>query len=190
MRFKDMNLRKKLTNQKTVWILSLLLLITITGGVVLAYLHMKTGPVVNTFLPVKPGIDITEEFEDNVKKNVSVKNTGEVEVYARIKLVTYRVNEAGERIGGLATLPDFTPNENWVYHEGFYYYTKPLAPGAVPDQPLLDSITLEANYEDADGGRQVLEVMAECIQSQPEKAVGEAWGVTISEGSVTAYTPG
>ena len=43
---------------------------------------------------------------------------------------------------------------------------------------------------DTDGGKQVIEVMAEAIQSSPAEAVGKSWGVTISEGSVTAYKAG
>ena len=53
---------------------------------------------------------------------------------------------------------------------------------------MINSINLKAKYDDADGGKQVIEVMAEAIQSEPAEAVGEAWGVTISSGSVTAYS--
>ena len=49
-------------------------------------------------------------------------------------------------------------------------------------------MTLMSSYEDADGGKQAIDVMAEAIQSEPEKAVGEAWGVRISQGNVTDYS--
>ena len=49
-------------------------------------------------------------------------------------------------------------------------------------------MTLTASYTDADGGRQSVDVMAEAIQSEPAQAVGQAWGVRISQGSVTAYS--
>ena len=51
-------------------------------------------------------------------------------------------------------------------------------------------MTLTSSYSDADGGHQAIDVMAEAIQSVPAKAVGEAWGVSISKGSVTAYSAG
>ena len=63
-----------------------------------------------------------------------------------------------------------------------------MAPGQTPETNLIDTITLSSSYIDADGGKQVIEVMAEAIQSSPTEAVGTAWGVTISEGSVTAYS--
>ena len=43
------------------------------------------------------------------------------------------------------------------------------------------------DLSDPDGGKQVIEVMAEAIQSEPVQAVGEAWGVSISPDKVTAY---
>lgn len=49
------------------------------------------------------------------------------------------------------------------------------------------AIALTGSYDDADGGKQVIEVMAEAIQSGPADAVGKSWGVSISKGSVTAY---
>lgn len=46
---------------------------------------------------------------------------------------------------------------------------------------------MTGSYTDADGGKQVIEVMAEAIQAEPARAVGEAWGVTITEGNVAPY---
>ena len=67
-------------------------------------------------------------------------------------------------------------------------HTLPVASGQKPAVALINSIDLTGSYNDADGGKQVIEVMAEAIQSGPAKAVGGAWGVTISEGSVVPYT--
>ena len=93
---------------------------------------------------------------------------------------------------GSSWFPTFTPGKNWVKHGDFYYYTLPVAPDRTPAANLIDTITLTGSYNDndADGGKQVIEVMAEAIQSQPETAVGEAWGVKIAPNSVTAYNPG
>ena len=65
-----------------------------------------------------------------------------------------------------------------------------MAPQQQPKEALIGSITLKGSYDDADGGKQVIEVMAEAIQSQPDRAVGQAWGVTITEGKVEPYTAG
>ena len=99
--------------------------------------------------------------------------------------MTYRTNDAGQHIGGTAELPAFTLGENWVEKDGYYYYTLPVAPGKTPAANLADKMTLTASYDDADGGKQALDVMAEAIQSAPEEAVADAWGVKIAQGSVT-----
>ena len=62
----------------------------------------------------------------------------------------------------------------------YYYYTKPVAPTAKPEANLIDSMTLTGSYEDADGGKQAIDVMAEAIQSVPEAAVKAAWGAGFS----------
>ena len=40
-------------------------------------------------------------------------------------------------------------------------------------------------YQDADGGKQVIEVIAEAIQSVPTTVVAEKWGVTVDTDGVT-----
>lgn len=169
-------------------VLSLLVATTVTVGGTVAYLTTNTAPVVNTFEPSHVTCEVTENFNGEIKSNVNVTNTSDIDAYIRVKLVTYRVNDAGQHIGGVAEIPDFTPGEGWVEHGGYYYYTSPVAKNAKPDTDLIGSIKLTAKYDDADGGKQVIEVMAEAIQSEPAEAVGEAWGVKISAGSVTAYS--
>lgn len=169
-------------------LLSLLLVITLALGGTAAYLITRTGPVLNSFQPSQVDCKVKEDFDGTTKSNVNVTNTGDTEAYIRVKLVTYRVNDEGQHIGGTATIPGFTPGVNWVEFNGYYYYTLPVAPGDEPDAALIGSIELTGSYNDADGGKQVIEVMAEAIQSGPAQAVGRSWGVTISQGSVTAYT--
>ena len=173
-------------------VLSVVLLLALAVGGTLAWLSTNTTPVTNTFTPAEVTCEVEEDFDENTgeKTNVNVTNTGNIAVYIRVKLVTYRTNDAGEHIGGKATLPQFTTGKNWVEKDGYYYYTLPVAPGAKPAADLAEKMTLTDSYEDADGGKQALDVMAEAIQSEPEKAVGEAWGVTITPNSVKPYKTG
>lgn len=165
---------------------ALLLALAISGTV--AWLTTKDAPITNTFNPSKVACEVTESFNGTVKSSVNVKNTGDIDAYIRVKLVTYRTNKQGQHIGGTATLPNFTLGANWVKFGDYYYYTLPVEAGKTPATNLTDSMTLTAEYTDVDGGRQAIDVMAEAIQSVPAEAVGQAWGVTISEGSVTAYS--
>ena len=172
--------RHKRRSKKTgMLFLSLLLVIGMVVGSTVAWLSTKSAPITNTFLPSKVACEVTESFNGRtgVKSNVNVKNTGDIDAYIRVKLVTYRVNDEGDHIGGIAKIPDFTPGAGWVENGDYYYYTQPVAPGEQPEISLIDRITLTDSYDDADGGKQVIEVMAEAIQSTPAKAVTEAWGV-------------
>ena len=173
-------------------VLSIVLLLGVAIGGTIAWLSTKTTPVTNTFTPAKVTCEVEEKFDKTTgeKTNVNVKNTGNIDVYIRVKLVTYRTNDTGQHIGGKAELPKFTLGKDWVEHGGYYYYTLPVAPGQQPDTNLAKKMTLKTSYRDADGGKQALDVMAEAIQSAPEKAVGEAWGVQIVPGRVTAYQTG
>lgn len=163
-----------------VLVVSVLALVLAVAGGTLAWLVANSGPVTNTFTPATVSCKVEETFKNNVKSNVNVKNTSNIDAYLRVKLVTYRVNDDGQHIGGTAEIPTFTPGKNWVKHGDFYYYTLPVAPDGTPAANLIDTITLTGSYNDADGGKQVIEVMAEAIQSQPDSAVQQAWGIVPS----------
>ena len=161
-------------------ILSTVLLLALAIGGTVAWLTANTGNVANTFTPSHVACSVTENFDGTTKKNVNVKNTGDTEAYIRVKLVTYRTNDAGQHIGGTATIPSFTLGENWVEFGGYYYYTLPVAAGEKPATNLTETMTLTSSYSDADGGHQAIDVMAEAIQSVPEAAVNAAWGEGFS----------
>lgn len=174
----------------TAMLLATVMLFALAVGGTIAWLIDKDSPLVNTFDPSKVTCEVQEKFDGKVKSDVNVKNTGDIDAFIRVKLVTYRTNDAGQHIGGTAALPQFTLGANWVEYNGYYYYTLPVAPGDKPATKLTDSMTLTESYDDADGGHQSIDVMAEAIQSVPAEAVGQAWGVSIAPGSVTAYSAG
>lgn len=179
--------------KKVMAVLLCLLLLDVIGiGVTMAFLVTQTDGIVNTFTPSKVTTEVTENFDGEIKSNVNVKNNGDTDAYVRVKLVTYRVNDKGEHIGGTATIPEFALGKNWFFKDGFYYYAKSVAAGKSPENPLIgsDGITLQT-YTDADGGKQVIEVMAEAIQALGTNANGEspvelAWGVTKNDDGTIA----
>ena len=176
--------RHKRRSKKTgMLFLSLLLVIGMVVGGTVAWLSTKSAPSTNTFLPSHVSCSVAEEFNGTTKSNVNVTNTGDIDAFIRVKLVTYRVNDEGDHIGGIAKIPDFTPGAGWVENGDYYYYTKPVAPGTKPAAALISSIDLIGSYTDADGGKQAIDVMAEAIQSVPEDAVQAAWGEGFSIGT-------
>lgn len=164
---------------------AVMLIAALAVGGTVAWLATRTDSVRNTFSPSRVSCKATEDFDKNtgVKKDVNVENTGDTDAFIRVKLVTYRTNAQGQHIGGTASLPNFTLGANWVEHDGYYYYTLPVAPGKTPETNLTDSMTLTGSYTDADGGRQAIDVMAEAIQSSPANAVQEAWGFVPGSGN-------
>lgn len=182
-----------------VLVVSVLVLLLAVAGGTLAWLTAQTDGVVNTFTPAQVSCAVTEEFKGETKKNVNVENTSDIPAYIRVKLVTYRVNAQNQHIGGTAEIPEFTPGKGWVKYGEYYYYTLPVAPkgpGALdnwPKTPLIGETGIELvnSYNDADGGKQVVEVMAEAIQSVPDKAVKDAWGSDFkinADGSLNVLT--
>lgn len=182
--------RPRRRGRATAMLLATVMLFALAVGGTIAWLIDKDSPLVNTFDPSKVTCEVQEKFDGKVKSDVNVKNTGDIDAFIRVKLVTYRTNDAGQHIGGTAALPQFTLGANWVEYNGYYYYTLPVAPGDKPATKLTDSMTLTESYDDADGGHQSIDIMAEAIQSVPAEAVGQAWGVSIAPGSVTAYSAG
>jgi len=182
--------KRQRRSRANVLLLSLLFVAVFAIGGTLAYFTNQQDPVENTFAPSNVDCTITEEFDGRIKKDVNVQNSGDTDVFIRVKLVSYRINNEDERIGGLAPIPAFTPGSGWVEYGGLYYYTAPVAPGAAPQAPLIgsDGIQLAGPYDDLYGGYQVIEVLAEAIQSAPAEAVGQAWNVRIANGAVGPYT--
>ena len=194
---KDEHVEKRSHAKKPLAALVALVLIlgAVVGGT-LAYLAARTDAIVNTFTAAKVTTEIEETFVGSVKSNVSMKNTGDVEAYIRAAYVVTWKDATGKEV--YPTQPvegtDYSIalnlSEGWVQYGGYYYYTLPVAPGDKPATKLTDSMTLTESYDDADGGHQSIDVMAEAIQSVPAEAVGQAWGVSIAQGSVTAYSAG
>ena len=180
---KHLNGENKTFRKATTVVISVLLLVTVMIGGTIAFLITATNPVVNKFTPSQVSCSVTENFDGEKKTNVNVTNTSDIKAYIRVKLVTYRVNADNLHIGGPAVIPEFDLGDNWEEKDGYYYYKLPVDPGQQPEDPLNSSaIELVASYDDVDGGKQVIEVMAEAIQADGVdkdgvKAVVLAWGV-------------
>lgn len=178
MRFlSNINKNRTASTRMLVLAIALILILSCTIMGTLMFIVDKTDEVKNVFTPSNVSTEITEEFNGTIKKNVNITNTGNIPVYVRVNLVTYRVSESGTKIGGTATIPDFTLGVGWFKgNDGFYYYEAKVQAGESPENPLIGKpgITL-VKYEDVDGGKQVIEVMGEAIQAEPATAVQEAW---------------
>lgn len=178
-----MRLRKSL-------ILALLLLLAIStaGGSVVAYMVKRTQFKENTFTPAVVTCELHEvKNADTTKKtSITVENTGNVDAYLRVRLVSYWVDDAGDIVSKPSQVPVFTPGPGWMAgSDNTYYYQMPVSPGNSTYELLGSVITLTS----AEGYRQVVEVFAEAIQAQPASAVTGSWGVTLNGSGYITSAP-
>lgn len=179
----------RMKKQKLLLFSVLLLILATIGGSTLAYLFVETDEVINTFTPSSVTGDIVEEFENNVKSDIKVQNTDDVPIYVRVRLLCYWEAADAEEITGKSawSLPSgLTLGENWMAIGDHYYYTKPLKTNGSETTALFDeSITLIT--DGTDGARQVLDILGQAIQAEPEDAVESVWPVEVgAEGVLKA----
>ena len=171
----------------TALVALVLILCCAVGGTV-AWLTTSTGPVTNTFTPTKVETTIDEEFEDGVKKDVKVKNEGDIPVYMRAAIIINWANADGNVYPKTVDDNDYQLSiaSGWTYRhaDGFYYYTGGDPKGVVPaggEKKLIDTC-MPLVAAPADGYDLQVTILAEAIQadgktSSGTKAVQDAWGV-------------
>ncbi|MGI5893414.1 MAG: hypothetical protein ACOX6P_02370 [Candidatus Merdivicinus sp.] len=183
---KRTNSRKKLLAA----ILSTALICAVGVGGTVAWLHDATEPLVNTFDLANPDGEISEEM-GATKKNVFIKNTGEVDAYIRVALTPIFLDEDGnianEPVEAPTNLTQTTYNgysinwgdtSDWFYNGGYFYYKYPVEAKTGQTSNLIDECT--ANPQD--GLTFELDVSAQLIQYQPEEAVENSWKVEVGNG--------
>lgn len=179
---------KKGKIQRKIVFIALICLIFVVGSVGGAYAYLKanTDVLSNEFVPAKVTCAVEEEFADGVKSNVKVRNTGNVDAYIRATVVATYVSENGKI---LATAPvegvDYTitwGQSDWVKgSDGYWYHTKPVA----PEGATANLIELASAVTEQEGFRLHIQILASGVQSAPDTAVQEAWGVTVTDGQIT-----
>lgn len=171
-----------------ILMVSLVAILAVSVGGVLAWLATSSDDVTNTFAPGDTEIEIEEDFDGRTKKNVYVTNKGNIPVYIRANLVFTWKDSADNIIEKPADATLTVTPENptgWVKgSDGFWYYTKPVAADGGKTTNLIDRATIK--FPEGKGYKMDLEVMAQSIQAEPKDAVEGAWGVTVnSDGSLT-----
>ena len=169
-------------NRTAVLLVAIILLISTAVGATVAFLTTKTEPVKNTFEYAKVSCEVTEWDDMYARRCVQVRNTGTIDAYIRATYVVSWVDASGciaasDPAGYSYTLTE-NPNNSWIKGEdGYFYYLTPVAPNDSTPGSLL---TCTATYPDNPEYTLSVEILAEAIQSTPESAVADAWGVTVS----------
>ena len=186
-----------------VLLLALALLTGLSVRVSVAYLADRTAEKKNEFTygRVTSSVNETfeEEFGDPVKRNVSLRNTGNTPAYLRALLVVTWKDENGVVF---STLPvedvdyeiDMTLAKHWILKdEGFgsyIYYRYPVDPGESTPE-LIDMVRQNTHATAPENGTYKLsfEIVVDAVQAYPADAVKEAWNVDVNEDG-TLEVPG
>lgn len=171
---------KIFSKKRLVLLLASLLVLTAAVGGSIAYLAASTEPLTNTFTGVEVDVEITDKVTSNVKSDVVITNTGTTDAYIRARIVGNWVDdEKGYIVQAWDPAADGTfvglPGTNWVQYGNYYYYTLPVAPGAITGSPLFTSYTVTKTVE---GAHLEMDIIVQAIQSAGG-AAKDAWGVDL-----------
>lgn len=170
----------KITAGKRFLIYFAVISIVAVCGVTISYMFAKSGRAENEFVAATVSCQVYEQFDGEYKNEISVKNTGNISAFIRVRLVSHWEDGDGNIIAKNSVMPRIFPAEGWLeMGNNTYCYTVPVKAGESTPSLLAAPIQLESH----DGCNQVISVFAEAIQSIPSKAVGESWNVIVSKTS-------
>lgn len=172
-----------------VLVVSLLALLLVIAGGTLAWLTAQDS-VSNTFTPAHVTCNVDEEFDGTTKSDVSIKNTSDIPVYIRASIVVTWKDSDGNVYGQKPASSDYDMvmvlDNGWVEGaDGYYYYTSPVAVGDTTGTLIRSCTVKDGATPPGDDYKLSVEIIAEAIQSQPDRAVEDAWGVTVSGGMLS-----
>lgn len=148
-----------------------------------AFLVAQSEPVQNNFTYAHVSCRIDEKFENGVKSDVKIQNTGDIPAYIRARIVVTWKNENGNVSAVPVKNTDYTIafNETDWTQQGDYWYCK-TAVDAKDFTPVLITKCEKTGNAPKDYDLSV-EILADAIQSEPANAVMEAWGYTPTAAS-------
>ncbi len=171
-----------------IWVACVVAILAI--AVTAAYLFTRSGTVENTFDVAEVDCAVEEVFDSDtgVKSSIQVENTGNIDEYLRLKLISYWVDAEGHIVGKPSVMPTVDyDTEKWIKGSHDTYYCKAaVAPEENTPELLKTAVTLgTATFSNATV-YQVLEVIPEAVQAAPAAAAGDLWGVTVTDDVITA----
>lgn len=193
------------TNRKApVALVAILVLLCCAVAGTVAFLIDSTGPVKNTFEPSHVTTYVDEKFEEKdgklTKSDVRIQNTGDINAYIRVAVIVNWADASGNVYGEKPVEgTDYTISYNktvqadggqWIEgSDGYWYYTKPVAP-STEDNPQYTGVLIKscepAGQAPAGYDLQVT-ILADGIQSKPDKVVKEVWKVVeVNDNQLTA----
>jgi len=128
------------------------------------------------------------EYDESgqIKHNLEVFNTGNIDIYVRVAITTHYVDGEGNILGAKGSWDSLLPTglgDGWVKHtDGFYYYTKPIKSGRVVANTQAGTHTTgllfasNFNFPSADAGWMY---SAQSVEAHKD-ALRNTWMVNVS----------
>ena len=144
-----------------------------------AFLVAQSEPVQNNFTYAHVRCRIDEKFENGVKSDVKIQNTGDIPAYIRARIVVTWKDASGNVSAAIPVKnTDYTiafNEKDWTQQGGYWYCNTAVdATGFTP--VLITECKKTSNANVPDGYNLSVEILADAIQSEPANAVKEAWG--------------
>lgn len=177
-------------NRSFVVLAALLVLVLGIVGTTLAWLTDKTKDLTNTFEYAKVPCNVEETFENNVKSEVKVKNTGNTDAYIRATYVVTIRDEEGNILYDAYETEQFQKymdnleskisDPRWQKGtDGYWYYRLPVPPNGETYKLFREKIYSAHIEINGTGADTYIEILASAVQAMPTNAVTEAWGATV-----------
>ena len=164
-------------------VICLILLLMISVGGTIAFVVTHTSEIRNTFTESVVKCEVDETFKDNVKSNVSIKNTGDTTAYIRAFVNVTWMNESGQVASVSPKSTDYMieySTSGWLKgSDGYYYYSLPVQPND-KTAVLINSCRLLETASAPDGYYLSVEIVCSAIQSTPISVVSDIWHVQLS----------
>ena len=169
-------------------VICLILLLMISVGGTIAFVVTHTSEIRNTFTESVVKCEVDETFKNNVKSNVSIKNTGDTTAYIRAFVNVTWMNESGQ-------VASVSPKENTDYEiiystsgwikgsDGYWYYSLPVQPND-KTAVLINSCQLLETASAPYGYYLSVEIVCSAIQSTPVSVVRDIWHVQLRENEI------
>lgn len=172
---------KKIKLPILILVIAIAIIAIISISVAVAFMFRKTQPINNVFIPAEVDCKINEVFNGKEKTSINVQNTGNIESYIRMRIVTYWQDSKGNVVARSSEALSFSITDDWFKVGDVYYYKHPVEAGAQTNEFLASGskISLKKVDEKVDDViytyYQVVELLAEAIQSKPTNVVKETW---------------
>lgn len=166
---------KKRMSRTAILLTAIIVLVGAVVGTTIAYLTQSVE-IKNTFTTAAVTCEV-----DRDNGEFSVKNTGTTAAYIRAAIVANWTDANGAIAASVPKDYSYTLTLNetdWVKgSDGYYYYKTPVAAGksVLLITGFTSTVPSDKTYSLS------IEVVASAIQSNPAKAVTEAWGVTVAD---------